>query len=162
MSERRSVQGFGVGVAIGVDALFWGALLYLYVFARRGMTEDWPDIVASAVASPVLPLVAVALVGNAAAFARKKLALTFLSLLASLLVLGLFWHGATGNGLTPKAGRYGNVVYLTTALLAAHIAGAWILAGTHIVRHTPAPHLGRFLAFLTGAGCLVVLLVFVW
>ncbi len=147
---------------IGVDTLFWASLLFLYAHARGGVTGEWPDIVASAVASPVLPLVAVALVGNAAAFVRKKLTLTFLCLVASLLVLGLFWYGAADSGLTPRAGRYGMVVYLTTVLYAAHIVGAVIAAGVGLGKSTRSPFLRRFLAFLTGVGCLVVLLVFLW
>jgi len=146
---------------LGVDTRFWASLLFLYAHARRGMTAEWPDIIASAVAGPVLPLTAVALVG-AAWLARRRVPRAFLCLVASLAVWGFFWSRSAASGLTPRGGRYGMVVYLTTVLYAAHVVGALVAAGVSLGKSTMSPFLGRFLAFLTGVGCLVVLLVFLW
>ena len=85
---------------------------------------------------------------------------TFLLLIASLVVWGVFWSRSAAAGLTPKAGRYGNIVYLTTVLYAAHVVGGMIAAGVRFGSSTPSEFLRRYLAFLVGVGVLIVLLFF--
>ena len=153
----NATRSFGVWVFIGVDTLFWGALMFLCSHARSG-SEKWPDVREAAVAGVALPVIGVALVG--AAWLSRKIPLTFVLLIASLVVWGVFWSRSAAAGLTPKAGRYGNIVYLTTTLYAAHVLGGLIAAGVRLGTGTPSPFLGRFLAFLTGVGGLIVLLFF--
>ncbi len=162
MSEaerRQAARSVGIWILIGADALFWASLLFIYAMSRAGGAA-WPDIIPGSVAGPGLPLLFAGGLVVAALVGRRP-ALAFFALLASLSVLGYFWFRAAEQGLTPRAGRYGLVVYLTTMLLGIHALGGMVAAGIRLGGEQPSRYLRRFLAALAVIAVVTVVAVFV-
>lgn len=167
MTDRSEVRAFGAWAFLLADGLFFGSLLFAYAY-MRGRLLEYPDAPAQAIAEPLLPLLHVACLAAAAALHRwtRSLVAVFLALALALALLAAFWQASADQGLTPRVGRYGAIVYLATLLLALHAAGAMVAAGLHLIRGRrdarEAPLLGRFVTFLACVAAVVSGAVILW
>ena len=159
--STADTRAFGAWLFFLADVLFFGALLFIYVFVRRGAPE-WPDPAGVARVPSTLPLLAAASVVLAALLhrARMPLPLAFLAIAAALVLCTLSVRSAPSGG-----GRYLAVVFGFTVIWAIHLAGGLVAAGVQVLRGRDAastPLLGRFLALQACFGVLIYLLVFLW
>ncbi|MHC4547413.1 MAG: hypothetical protein ACYTEZ_01440 [Planctomycetota bacterium] len=150
-------RAFGAGLFLLVDALFFGAVLYICAYAGIAAETDAP-------ASATLPMLAAGalLLTWLLHRARYRLLLPFAGAAVTLVLLAFFLAEVAARGLTPGSGRYGLLLYGVTIAWAGHVFAALVALGVHVVRRKAAretPLLGRFLLLqaLVGVAILVAL-----
>jgi heme/copper-type cytochrome/quinol oxidase subunit 3 len=162
--SATETRGLGAGLALAVDALFFGAALFIYA-SVRSQVGTWPDPPYESVAA-TLPLLAAGMLVVTALLHRARYRLLPLAgAVATLVVLAAFFEEAASCGLSLCHGRYGPLVLLLTAAWASHILGGLVALGLAAARRRTAaqtPLLGRYLAFQAGVGLVLVPAVFLW
>jgi heme/copper-type cytochrome/quinol oxidase subunit 3 len=163
---QRDPRSFGMWLFLIANALFFGALVYIYAHARSGLAV-WPDVPARMQVSATLPLLAAGVMVLSALLLRARYHLLF-PLLGSVIVptiVALLWRRTEALGLTPASGKYGLVYYGFTGVWMLHVAGASVALAVRYFRsggRAAAPLLARYFDFLALMGIVICVAVFLW